>query len=591
MKNILNKKLLYIIYFAVLVTIILAIYMIDALKDNLFKEIAYDLDKKIGITRAHMDIDVFEQKNSIKLKAYADEIKKSSGLRTTIIDKKGYVLADSDVPLSRLDSVENHLLREEVQEALRTGKGLAIRTSATINKRLLYYCETVKKQGRVIGFIRLAMFAPEIDTKMIFIKRLVWNVAIIFLLSITIAGIVLTLMYYRSQKSIVEDVIKQRKNKKFTPLSDKGREEFSQIITAFNRYGNKVYRKIYKTKEKQKRLGFLYDYLNEGIALFNESSQVLFFNQAFLNILKIKEDSSFNEPFYYWLHFPPLVQDIESIQENRVSIKRKTKYYGETFIEYELIPTKDLPGNLEGSFILRIRDITQIQRSEEIRQEFVTNASHELNTPLASINGYLETLLSDAVKDKKKQTEFLGKIKNQTSLLINLVRDLNDLSKSDTEVIDSKTYFELKSYLDQILERYKKKLANTGILLIIEIDTIPDNLTVFSYKNYLLKIISNLVDNAIQYNKRDGKIYFRSELKDNIVRIEIEDTGIGIRESEKDRIFELFYRTEDAREIYAEGTGIGLTIVQNFVQRMNGDIGIRTAIGEGTIIWFEFPKK
>ena len=132
MKNIFNKKLFYIVYFAIFITILLAIYMVDALKDNLFKEIAYDLDKKIGITRAHMDIDAFEHKNSIELKNYADEIKLSSGLRTTMIDKRGFVLADSDVPLSKLDNVENHLMREEVQEALKTGKGLAIRTSALV---------------------------------------------------------------------------------------------------------------------------------------------------------------------------------------------------------------------------------------------------------------------------------------------------------------------------------------------------------------------------------------------------------------------------------------------------------------------------
>ncbi|MEJ2543028.1 MAG: histidine kinase dimerization/phospho-acceptor domain-containing protein, partial [Calditrichaceae bacterium] len=439
MKNILNKKLFYILYFALFVSILLSVYLYDVLKYNLFDEIEAELDKKIAITRAHMDIDAFEHKNSSQLKAYADEIRKNSGLRTTMIDKIGYVLADSDVPLARLDSVENHLFRKEVQEALRTGRGLAVRTSATINKRLLYYCETVKKQGRVIGFIRLAMFAPEIDARMDFIWALIWKMSILFIVSITIAAVILTILYNRSQYSIAKDVLKQRQKKKFRPLSDQGREEFHQIITAFNRYGNKVHRKIYKTKEKRKRLGFLYDYLNEGIALFDENNQVLFFNKAFLDILKIKENSSFNEPFYYWLHFPPLVQDIENIQEAHKHIRRKIKYHGDTFIEYELIPTTELPDSLAGSFILKVRDITKIQQSEEMRQEFVTNASHELNTPLSSINGYLETLISGKVKDKKKEEEFLGKIKNQTSLLINLVRDLNDLSKSDNEFIDSKT--------------------------------------------------------------------------------------------------------------------------------------------------------
>ena len=591
MKNIFNKKLFYIVYFAIFITVLLAIYMVDALKDNLFKEIAYDLDKKIGITRAHMDIDAFEHKNSFELKNYADEIKLSSGLRTTMIDKRGFVLADSDVPLSKLDNVENHLMREEVQEALKTGKGLAIRTSATINKRLLYYCETVKKQGRVIGFIRLAMFAPEIDAKMIFIKKLVWKNSAVFILSIIIAALVLSILYNRSQRSIVKDVLQEMDNKKFKPLSDEGREEFHQIITAFNRYGNKVHRKIYKSKAKQKRLGFLYDYLNEGIALFDENSRVLFFNKAFLNILKLKENSSFDEPFYYWLHFPPLVQDIESIQEQSAHIKRRTKYYGETFIEYEIVPVKDLEEDLEGSFILRVRDITQEQQSEEIRQEFVTNASHELNTPLASINGYVETLLSGSVKDKKKQTEFLGKIQNQTSLLINLVRDLNDLSKSDAELIDSKTYFELKPFLSDVAANYTKKSKLDRIALNDDFTALSDNLTVYSYKNYLFKIITNLLDNAVQYNKPDGKIFIRSEVKGKMVRIEVEDTGIGIRESEKDRIFELFYRTEDAREIYSGGTGMGLTIVQNFIQRMNGQLEIKTSIGEGTTVIFEFPME
>ncbi|MBN1408301.1 MAG: hypothetical protein JW956_10950 [Calditrichaceae bacterium] len=566
----------------------MSVYLYDALKYNLFKEIESELAKKIAITRAHMDIEDFENKNSPMLKVYADEIKRNTMLRTTMIDKIGYVLADSDVPLAELDSVENHLFRKEVQDALRSGRGMAIRTSATINKRLLYYCETVKKQGRVIGFIRLAMFAPELDARIDFIWDIIWKISILFVFSVAIAATVLTLLYNRSQKSIARDLISQRQKKKFKPLSDEGREEFHPIITALNQYSYKLHQKVYKTKEKQKRLGFLYDFFNEGIALFDDNDQVLFFNKAFLNILKIKQDSAFDEPFYYWLHFPPLVQDIEHIQKNQEIIKRSIKYYGDTYIEYELLPVKE-SDELTGNIILRIRDITQIQKLEEIRQAFITNASHELNTPLSSINGYLETLLSGTVKDKKKQTEFLEKIQKQASLLINLVRDLNDLAKSDTEMIDSKTYFELKPFLIKIMKKYNTKLKSTGIELSNNFDCLADDLTVFSYQNYLQKIISNLLDNAIQYNKKAGKIFARVELKDKMIHVEVEDTGIGIRESEKDRIFELLYRTEDAREIYSEGTGMGLTIVYNFVQRMDGKLGLKSNSGEGTIIWFEFP--
>ena len=589
MKNIFNKKLLYVTYFAILVTIIFSVYLVDAFKENLFKEITRDLDKKIAISETGMDIDAFEHKDSEKLKLYADELKQRSGLRTTLIDKTGNVIADSDVPLGSLKNVENHLMREEVQDALKSGSGLAIRTSATINKRLLYYCETIKKQGRVIGFIRLAMFAPEIDAKMIFIRGIAWKASTVFLLSIIIASFALVIMYNRTQKSIALEMIKQRENKKFRPISDENREEFQLIITAFNRFGSKIDKRIFKSKEKQKRLGFLYDHLNEGVALFDEDSRVLFFNKAFIQVLKIKEEKSFDEPFYYWLHFPPLVQDIESVLKSGQEITRKTKYYGETFIEYELIPTKNLSEKLEGSFILKVHDITQIQHLEEIRQDFVTNASHELNTPLASISGYLETLLSGTVKDKNKQTAFLDKIKNQTSLLINLVRDLDDLSKSDTQAIDTKTYFQPKTVLKKIVNRYRKSLGKSDLSIIDEISDLPDDCTVYSYQNYLTKIISNLLDNSIQYNKPDGKIFLRAEIKDKYIRIEVQDTGIGIRDSEKDRIFELFYRTEDAREIYSQGTGMGLTIVNNFIERMGGKMGLNTVLDQGTTVWFEFP--
>jgi two-component system, OmpR family, phosphate regulon sensor histidine kinase PhoR len=589
MRNIFNKKFLYILYFTILVTIVVAVYFVDILKENQFKEIAKELDKKLAITRVHMDISAFEHKSYKQLKAYADEIKKSTGLRTTLIDKQGFVLADSDVPLDKLGDVENHLLREEVQEALRTGTGLTIRRSATIGKRLLYYCETVKKNGRVIGFVRVAMFAPEIEAKMDFIRSIVWKLSIILFFSILIAGLILVIMYNRSQSSVYKDITKISDSDNFQPLSDQGREEFHQLISSINRMGNSLQQKLTKSEEQTRRLNLLYDFFDEGIAIFDENGHVLFYNHAFNRILQISERISYDKPFYYWLHFPPLVQDMESVQNLSEKFSRRTKFYGQTYIEYELIPLDESSKEINAKFVLKVKDISIIQRLEQIRQDFVTNASHELNTPLTSISGYLETLLSGTVKDKKKEKEFLRRIKKQTTLLENLVRDINDLSKSDNRLINSKEKFLLKRFLMNIHTKYEKKLKDSDLTFISEFDEIPDELEISSFKNYLNSAISNLLDNAIQYNNPGGKIYLRASVPKKIVHIEVEDTGLGIHDSEKDRIFELFYRTEDARDIYTEGTGLGLTIVQNFVQRMSGKIGIESSVGKGTTIWFEFP--
>jgi two-component system phosphate regulon sensor histidine kinase PhoR len=225
--------------------------------------------------------------------------------------------------------------------------------------------------------------------------------------------------------------------------------------------------------------------------------------------------------------------------------------------------------------------ITELQRLENVRRDFVANVSHEIKTPLTSIKGYIETLLSGADEDKETRHRFLLKIDRNASRLAALVQDILSLAKIEAaESAFKLNRVDLLPIITGVLARYDDVAAAKNIRMSFKSHS--HHLTALGDHEAMIQVIDNLLTNAIKYTPEGGRISITVRNTDENLTVEVADTGIGIPEEHLERIFERFYRVDKARSREMGGTGLGLSIVKHLVSAMQGDIKVSSKYGSGS---------
>ena len=581
------KTWLFTLIIVIVSLLVFDIYIWNHTQSFLIAEVKKDFRKKVSLAEALIGELNSGNLQSETLYPFASKIKALTSYRTTFIDKDGRVVADSDVLPAQLNTMENHLSRPEVQEAMRTGIGLSRRKSSTIQEKLFYYCEPLREDGRIIGFIRLAMFSPEYGERIDFLVGLIVRSNIFFL----IVAFITTFLYVQSLQSQVtalrSQLYQQRDQQKFQKLSRQKFEEFNRVANEINLLGEKLQSFYLDLEDRKEQLLSIFNSLNEGVAAFKREGMVIIYNNRFKEILGVSDQNFTDIRFYDWIHFPPIIQGIEEFLESGQSIKKRTKFYGDRYIDYQILPLRSDKTPASG-FLLTLADVTHLQQLETIRQDFVANVSHEFKTPLTSIRGYAETLLTDEAK-KKQREKFLKKIEKQTIHLENLVTDLLQLSRIERKETEDLSKMNPVPVIKKVLSEYTILATDKNLTLHQEIPRFEKKIKIKANEQLLQTILSNLLSNAIQYNRPQGEIWFRLQVTETYLRLEIEDNGMGIPEDQLERIFERFYRVEDARYLFPEGSGLGLSIVKHSVELLSGKIGVQSKEEQGSLFWLEIP--
>ncbi len=556
-------------------------------KAFLITDVQRHLHHNISLTKELLDLTLFKEKKSSQLQALASRVRQLTGLRVTFIDLTGRMLADSDVPFDRLGQVENHLHRPEVQQALQTDVGFDIRRSATIGKRLIYYCEPLRENRKILGLIRFAMFADQFDQQL---HRLIWLLIGINLLLITgmILFVVLSWRFFQRGLGALRGRLAQLQNSAaFDPLGPQPEEEWNELAVQFDDIRRRWLKKREELEAEARQLYDVLYSLQEGVAVFNRRGSLIYHNGKFLKILGLANINCLGRAFYDWIEFPPLVQDIERFLENREPFKRRIKYYSGRYIEYRILPVRQ-SGNQESIFLITLQDVTHLQRLEIIRRNFVANVSHEFKTPLTSIRGYAETL-QGGVEDEELRRKFLEKIVKQTQHLENLVGDLLQLSRIERREVEQLMLLNPLPLFREVVEDFRPLTAGKQLQLHYREVDVSENVALLGADFLLHALLMNLLSNAVHYSKPGGNIHVRVSVRGEKLRVEVEDQGIGILPREQEHIFERFYRGEEARELHAAGTGLGLSIVKHIVEILSGQIGVESEPGKGSLFWFELP--
>jgi two-component system phosphate regulon sensor histidine kinase PhoR len=266
----------------------------------------------------------------------------------------------------------------------------------------------------------------------------------------------------------------------------------------------------------------------------------------------------------------------------------------EAYLKY-ILPQKsidDVREDVEKWVEQKTEEINLLQSNEEFRKEFLQNLSHEIKTPIFSIQGYLEILADGAIEDTTAANKFIAKSQANVQRLVQLVNDLDMITNLEINKEPIlKQNFVIQDLITDVINNLAIKLDKKNIHFNIK-KGCESPITVFADKNKIYQLLTNITTNAIKYGKIDGEITASAyAIEDGKILIELSDNGIGIAEEHIPRLFERFYRTDDARSREVGGTGLGLAICKHIIEAHNETIHVRSKINVGTTVGFTLPSK
>lgn len=506
-------------------------------------------------------------------------LKKDAGARVTVILSDGRVIGDSDHDSA---DMENHANRTEVQQAVLRGTGAAIRHSDTLNYDFLYVVKKIVHDGEEEGFIRLAVPLKDIDgaVNLIRIKIILVMLAVLFVT--WFVSVWQTDHLRRLLKQITDFSRSLSKGEIDKRLFLDGAGEFSEIADNLTSMSVKLQNMMAQSEEERNRLNVILKSVpdalliidSRGIITLSSSSAKDFFGDVpmthmrFAEVVRNHEFSDIVEHVRKDHSAGTTAFRIESPEEKYLSVRVSPLFYKK---EDEL-----------SGFVAVFHDITQIEKLEQVRKDFVANVSHEIKTPVTAIKGFADTLLEGALDDRENAARFIQTIKSNSERLNSLVDDLMTISKIELGVIKvDKTMIDLEDVFENIMEIFREKAAARKLSL--NVSQRPELKHISADKNRLIQILTNLVDNAIKFTETGG-VTFGIDKEGEKTFLFVEDTGIGVPPKHLARLGERFYRVDPARSRKMGGTGLGLAIVKHLVKAHGWSMQIASVPGKGTTV-------
>ncbi len=556
-----------------LLVILILMLASSGLRRELGLMVRADLERQLALGEW-----VAQEVGLVDLDLLAREITDHIGYRVTFIDSEGSVLGDSYVEVGRLSEVENHYDRPEVQGLLVGGEtvSFAERISETVDQSLLYAARLITLDGFSV-IMRIAAPQTDIEQAVSGAQRTValyglWGMlfalAAAYMVSIALTR-PLVLLAKRARQLSKGDYTVRVPDTKVTELQD--------VANAFRLLTAELQSRFTELGHEREEMQTLIDCMAEGVIALSEDARVVRMNRSARALLELPDTPD-------CAPINSVVSDnkLRSVLEDSV-IRPGNSDEVEVNGRHLLISSRALD---LGGAVTTLLDISEIRRLEQVRRDFVANASHELKTPLTSIRGYVETLLDDDPPEKLK-LEFLTSIRKNTLRLEHLVEDLLDLSKLESggwtgrrESVDT------KEVAEEAWQQVVRDIEGKGG---ISFDILGD-LRVKGDREGLFHVFRNLLENSIRHTDSGGSINVSMALtQDSMVEVVISDDGDGIPAESLPRIFERFYRADSARARDFGGTGLGLAIVRHLVSEMGGEVVAESQLGQGTTVRFTVP--
>lgn len=491
---------------------------------------------------------------------YLNSVKDVSPSRITWISSDGKVIFDNSGK-----EMENHSDRPEFKSALKNGVGESSRLSETLKEKTFYYA-ILLNDGTVLRI--------SSTTSSIF-SDIFSSLPYLILVTCFILIIVVFLSNYQTKK-IVKPINEINLD---APQSNVPYDELSPLLSRIEKQNRDIHDYIDMLQAKQNEFETVTQNMSEGLIIMNMHN-ILTCNRSALRILGNENFDYSGKSILEFNHSKTFITAVESTLKgnaNETNMQIDAKNY--LMISSPVFDNK----KVTGAVILLI-DTTEKSSREALRREFSANVSHELKTPLTTISGYAE-IMKSGWADPKDYQMFAEKIYNEGKRLINLIDDIINLSKLD-ENSDVMEMEDVDLYLmaEEVINSLSQKAADKNV----EIKINGEDTDIKAVPHLLYEMIFNLCDNAIKYNKQNGRVDVTVMKNIDNAKLIVSDTGIGIPPEDTERVFERFYCVDKSHSKETGGTGLGLSIVKHGAILHNAKIDVDSVLGEGTTITLTF---
>ena len=486
--------------------------------------------------------------------------------RITLVDTDGTVLYDNQAEAA---SMENHGGREEVREALTGGAGEASRVSGTLSEQTFYYA--VKLQNGQV--LRVAAQTESVFAALVSV--LPWMVGV------ALAAALVTVIFSRFlTRKIVAPINALDLDH---PADNASYDELSPLLNRIARQGQVIEEQIRSLREKQEEFTSITENMSEGFLVLDRNTDILSYNTSALRLLGAEAAPAESHASALALNRSA---GFRSAVDTALSGSRGEQLLRQNGRCCQVMANPVWrEGEVEGAVVV-ILDITEQEERENLRREFTANVSHELKTPLTSISGFAEIIKNGIVKPEDIP-RFAGNIYEESQRLVTLVDDILNLSRLDeADVQLEREDFDLSSLARDVAGRLKASAKKNGVVITV----IGDKAEINGVKSIVDEMVFNLVDNAVKYNKQNGRVTVTVDSSSDGTALTVTDTGIGIPQADVDRVFERFYRVDKSHSKEIGGTGLGLSIVKHGAAFHNAKVSLQSTEGEGTTVRLVFPN-
>ncbi|WP_434006902.1 cell wall metabolism sensor histidine kinase WalK [Paenibacillus konkukensis] len=537
-------------------------------------------ESKQGDTRK-----TFADLNDVVNKLFAN-----SSAEIQVIDANGFVLSTSMASHQSIVGQKN--TQTEVNRALQGIKDNQRMFTDLDGIRKMIIVKPVASGVKVNGAVYIIASMEELYNTMNRINQFLITGTLIALGLTMVLGVVLSATITGPIKAITRQataVAEGRFNDKVPVL---GKDEIGQLGQTFNFMMERLKEALSLNEEEKEKLASILTNMNDGLIATDDDGKVIVINRRAKQILQVNEDTTLGKPLPEVLGISKetmnelqagessspsmMLQFYHDADEEQLSVR----------VSFTTVYSKEKGS---ASTIVVLQDVTNQEKLEESRKEFVANVSHELRTPLTTIKSYLEALEDGALEEPQLAGKFVNVTRNETERMIRLVTDLLQLSRLDSnQAIISREVTDVAEMLDEVADRFSFQLEHRQIAIAIEVE--PDMEEIMLDRDRIDQVLDNLVSNAIKYTPDGGSIAIRARCPEpKWLEVSVQDNGIGIPKKDLNRIFERFYRVDKARSRSMGGTGLGLSIAREIVRAHGGTIALESEWGQGTKVTFTLP--
>ncbi|MDD5483443.1 MAG: histidine kinase dimerization/phospho-acceptor domain-containing protein, partial [Kiritimatiellae bacterium] len=543
------KKLLWRIYLAFFLTAVFAFLAAARLITTSFNQFHQDQARHNLLTQARLTARELSGRLPLPRRENIDPLCKELGRvtqsRITIVAPDGRVLGDSE---ENPDLMENHKDRPEIAAALKGGTGASIRFSATMRCNLMYLAIPARPGTETAAVVRTALPLSAVDLTLRAVYKHILLGAIIIAALFAILAFLILRRITRPLENMRMAAERLARGELEARAAESGCEEIAALARAFNQTASQLGERLRIITEQRNEQEAVFNSMAEGVLAADNNERILHVNPAAARVLDIVPENARGRSVQETIRNPDLQKFISSTLAQSGVLDAEIVIYGNEnlFLQLHGTALKSAGGMNIGALVV-FNDITRLKKLENIRRDFVANVSHELKTPITTLKGCAETLADFPAATPRDGENFIAMMTRHVARLEALVNDLLILSKIEFDAGDGKIQLKeerLKEILRRALNNFKQQAGLKKIAAELEC---PEDLRARVNAALLEQAVGNLVDNAVKYAGEGTRILVSARADGHDIEIIVSDQGPGIERKHLDRIFERFYRVDQAR--------------------------------------------